>query len=119
MQRQGGLSMTALMVNDEVVSRLEAVAAPDENVTALAEAAMMQFIAQRERQAAGRAEMQAMLDGPRYPFDRKASYQKYREKYGWADLSHLTREELEEQGDTILDALPPEKIAEAKRLGLI
>ncbi len=111
--------MTALMVNDELVSRLEAVAAPDENVTALAEAAMMQFIAQRERQAAGRAEMQAMLDGPWHRFDPKESYRKNREKYGWSDLSHLTREELEEQGDALLDAMPPEKLAEAKRLGWI
>jgi hypothetical protein len=111
--------MTALMVNDEVVSRLEAVAAPEEDVTALAETAMMQFIARRERQAAGRAEMQAMLDGPWHRLDSEETYRKHREKYGWSDLSHLSREELEEQGDAILDALPPEKIAEAKRLGLI
>ena len=29
-----------------------------------------------EREAAGRAEMQAMLDGPRRPFDPEATYQK-------------------------------------------
>ena len=92
--------MTAFMVNDEVVSRLVAVAAPKENITALVEAAMLEFAAHRERLAAGRAEMQAL-------------------KYGWSDLSHLSGEELEEQGDLILAALPPEKVAEAKRLGLV
>ena len=111
--------MTALMVNDEVVSRLVAVAAPEENITALVETAMLEFAAHRERLAASRAEMQAMLEGPRRPFDSEATYQQYREKYGWSDLSHLSGEELEEQGDSILTALPPEKVAEAKRLGLI
>ncbi len=57
--------MTTLTVDDEVVSRLEAVAAPEEDVTTLAKTAMIQFIERRERQAAGHAEMQAMLDGPR------------------------------------------------------
>jgi predicted transcriptional regulator len=109
--------MTALMVNDEVVSRLEAVAAPEEDVTALAETAMMQFIARRERQAAGRAEMQAMLDGPRRPHTE--SMAEMRRKYSLPERSHLTHEELEEQGDAVLASLPPERIAEAERLGLI
>ena len=51
--------------------------------------------------------MQAMLDSPRHRFDPEASYQAYREKYGWADLSYLSREELEEQGDALLDAMTP------------
>ena len=111
--------MTTLMVDDEVVSRLEAVAAPEEDVASLAKTAMLQFIERRERQAAGHAEMQAMLDGPRRPFDPEASYRRYQDKYGWPDLSHLSREELEERGDAILAALPPEKVAEAERLGLM
>lgn len=109
--------MTALMVDDEIVSRLEAVAAPDEDVTALAEAAVMQFIAHRERQAVGRAEMQAMLDGPKHTAAEVK--ERTRLKYGYADLSHLTHDEIVEQAEAALAALPPEKFAEAERLGLI
>ncbi len=106
-------------IDEEVQARFQAVAAPDEDFSAFLAAAAKDAIARRERQAAGQAEMQAMLDGPRRRFDPAATYQQYRERYGWSDLSHLSREELEEHGDAILDALPPEKIAEARRLGLI
>jgi hypothetical protein len=116
-RREEGFVMTTLLVNDEVVSRLVGVAAPEENITALVEAAMLEFAAHRERQAAGRAEMQAMLEGPQYT--AAESKERMRLKYGYSDLSYLTHEELEAQGDAILDALPPEKIAEARRLGLI
>ena len=106
-------------IDKEVQARFQAVAAPDEDFVAFLDAVAKDAIARRERQAAGRAEMQAMLDGPRRPFDAEAIYQKYREKYGWPDLSHLSHEELEEQGDALLDAMTPEKLAEAKRLGWV
>lgn len=109
--------MTTLMVDDEVVSRLEAVAAPEEDVAALAKTAMIQFIERRERQAAGHAEMQAMLDGPRR--SHEASMAEMRRKYDIPDLRHLTNEELVEQTEAYLATLPLEKIAEAERLGLL
>ena len=108
-----------VIINEEVQARFQAVAAPDEDFNAFLEAAAKDALARREYLVRGRAEMQAMLDGPRHRFDPEASYQAYREKYGWADLSHLSREELEEQGDALLDAMTPEKLAEAKRLGWI
>ena len=106
-------------ISDEVLARFQAVAAPDEDFIAFLEATAKDALDRRERQTAGRAEMKAMLDGPRHRFDPEASYQAYREKYGWADVSHLSREELEDQGDALLDAMTPEKLAEAKRLGWV
>lgn len=61
--------------------------------------------------------MQAMLDGPRHPHG--ASMAEMRRKYNLPDLSHLTHDELVEQAEAALAALPPEKITEAERLGLI
>ena len=98
-------------------ARFQAIAAPDEDFTAFLDAAAKDAIARRERQAVGHAEMQAMLDGPRHTAAEVK--ERMRLKYGYSDFSHLSHEELEDMGDAILDALPPEKIAEAKRLGLM
>ena len=106
-------------IDEEVRARFQAVAAPDEDFAVFLSAAAQDAIARRERQAAGAAEMQAMLEGPNRPFDAEATYRQYREKYGWPDLSHLSGDELEDHGDMLLAALPPEKQAEAERLGLI
>ena len=104
-------------IDKEVQTRFQAVAAPDEDFVAFLDAAAMDAIARRERKAAGRAEMQAMLDGPRHTAAEVKV--RMRLKYGYSDFSHLSHEELEDMGDAILDAMPPEKIAEAKLLGLI
>ena len=108
-----------VMIDDEVQARFQAVAAPDEDFSAFLAAAAKDAIARRKWEADGRAEMQAMLDGPRHRFDPDATYRKYKEKFGWDDLPPMTTEELEAQGDAILASLPPEKIAEMERLGLI
>jgi len=108
-----------LTIDEEVQARFRAVAAPDEDFNAFLAAAAKDALARREYQARGRAEMQAMLDGPRRRFDSEATYQAYREKYGWSDLSHLSREEIEERWDALLDASPPEKGVEADRLALV
>ena len=106
-----------LTIDEEVRTRFQAVAAPDEDFNVFLADAAKDALARRERQAAGRAEMQAMLDGPRHTAAEVK--ERMRLKYGYSDFSHLSHEELEDMGDAILDALPPEKIAEAKRLGLI
>ena len=106
-------------IDEETYARFQAVAAPGENLAAFVAAAWSEALARRERQAAGRAEMQAMLDAPRRPFDSEATYQAYREKYGWSDLSHLSREEIEERADALLNASPPEKATEADRLASV
>lgn len=108
-----------LAIGEDMLARFQAVAAPDEDFSAFLANAAEDAIVRRERQAAGRAEMQAMLDGPCRPFKSGATYQKYREEYGWSDLSHLTREEIEERWDTLLDALPSEKVAEAEQLAAV
>ncbi len=109
-----------LAIDEDAPARFQAVAAPDENFEAfiadVAKSAVRDALMRLERQAAGRAEMQAMLDGPRRRFDSEATYQAYREKYGWDDVSHLSREEVEERWDALLDASPPEKGVEAGRL---
>ena len=68
-----------------------------------------------------RAEAQAILNGPFHPFDPVADRKRLKEKYGIEieDLSHLSDEELDAQANATLAALPPEKRAEAERLGLI
>ena len=104
-------------IEDEVRTRFQAVAAPDEDFSAFLAAAAKDAIVSRERQAAGRAEMQTMLDGPRH--SHETSMAEMRRKYNLPDLSHLSHDELVEQAEAALAALPPEKIAEAERLGLI
>jgi len=100
-----------------VQARFQAVAAPDEDFNAFLDAAARDALARRERQAAGRAEMRAMLDGPRRL--HADSMAEMRRKYDLPAPSHLTHDELVEQAEAALAALPPEKIAEAERLGLI
>ncbi len=64
--------------------------------------------------------MKKLLEGPRRPSDPEAAYQGSREKYGWSDdLSALTDEELADRYEAGLAALPPDKAAEAQRMGLL
>ncbi len=110
-----------LAIDEDAPARFQAIAAPDENfdtfVADTAKNAIRDALMRRERQAAGRAEMQAMLDGPRRP--HADSMAEMRRKYALPAPSHLTHDELVEQAEAALAAMPPEKIAEAERLGLI
>ncbi len=63
--------------------------------------------------------IEAALHGPAHRFDPEAIRKKYREKYGTPDLSHLSREELEQYTEDALSRVDPKKLAEAERLGLI
>ena len=105
--------MLTITIDEKVQARFQAVAAPEEDFAAFVASATQEIITRREQQAKGRAEMQAMLDGPKRPFDADATYQRYREMYGWNDLSSLSRAELQEQGEALSAALPPEKTVEA------
>lgn len=106
--------MLTITIDEEVQARFQAVAAPEEGFAAFVAAATQAAIARREWQAKGRAEMQAMLDGPKRPFDAEATYRRYREMYGWEDLSHLSREELQQQAEALFADAPPEQAAQAK-----
>lgn len=69
----------------------------------------------------GRAEAQAILDGPFDLFDPTADRRSIKEKYGIEikNLSHFSNEELAVQADAAIAALSPEQRAEAKSVGLI
>jgi len=64
-----------------------------------------------------RAESQAILNGPFHPLGKSAAA--LREKYGLADLSHLSREELAAQADEIIERMDPAVRAEMEREGLL
>ena len=74
---------------------------------------------QAQAWAAARAEAQAILNGPTRPFDPEATYRRYQEKYGLPDLSHLAGEELIEDTEHLIAAMPPEKRAAMEREGLL
>jgi len=59
------------------------------------------------------------LNGPSRPFDAEATYQRYKEKHGLPDLSHLAGEELIEDTERLIAAMPPEKRAAMEREGLL
>jgi len=95
---------------EELQARIRAVALPEEDPDALIEAAIQEFILRRSvgdvRWEAARAAAQAVLNGPRHPFDPQAMSRRYQQQFGWTgDISRLSNEELEAQGDAVLDAL--------------
>lgn len=81
------------------------------------DAALAEAEARLRRLEAEDPDHQKLLYGPARSIEE--SFAAMREKYGIADLSHLSNEELAEQTEATLAALPPEKRAEAERLGLI
>ena len=109
--------MAVVTIDNELQADFEAVAAPDEKFEAFIAEAAREALARRQRELAARAEAQAILNGPRRSLaESSAAFQL---KYNIPDLSHLTHEQLIEEGEAILASLPPDKIAEAERLGLI
>lgn len=115
--------MTTITLDDALQARIRAACAPEEDFQDFIAAAAQDLIARRERQAqaqqAARAEAQAILNGPTRPFDPEATYRKYQEKYGWADMPDGPPDQIEAEAEAILAALPPEKLAEAVRQGLL
>lgn len=102
-------------IDEEMQARFQAVAAPDEDFAAFLAAAAKDAIARRERQAAGRAEMQAMIDGPWHTMAEVQ--ERARLKYGYSDLSHMTREELADDAERIIAAMDPKVREEMEREG--
>lgn len=115
--------MTTVTLDDALQARIRAVAAPEEDLQTFIAAAAQEMIARRERRAealaAAQAEAQAILNGPSKPFDAEATYRRYKEKYGWPDLPDVSPDQMEAEAEAILAALPPEKLAEAVRQGLL
>jgi uncharacterized protein YciI len=87
------------------------------DLSAVAADRIAERYAELARLAQGRAEGQVLLTGPAHSLDE--ADERLRAKYNLPDLSHMSRQELAEQADAILTTLPPEKVAEAERLGLI
>ena len=113
--------MITVTIDDALAARLRTLRGGENAANVPLEALVAEALAETarrwEREAQGRAEFQAMLDGPRHtPAEAEA---KTRQKYGYSDLSHLTDDELLDQAEATLAALPPEKVAEARRLGLL
>ena len=109
--------MPTVLVDDALATRLRELQEADGDLETLVADALAEKVRRLEREAQGRAEMQAMLDGPRHPFEE--SHARMRQKFGFPDLSHLSNEELAEQAEATLAEMPAERIAEAQRLGLI
>lgn len=109
--------MTTVTIDDALAARLLTVRGTDSDLNTLAAEAIAKTVRDWEWEAQGRVEMQAMLDGPRHTLAEVDA--RLRQKYGYPDLSHLTDDELADQAEATLAALPPEKVAEARRLGLM
>lgn len=109
--------MTTVTIDDALATRLLTVRGTDGDLNTLAAEAIAKTVRDWEREAQGRAEMQAMLDGPRHTLAEVEA--RIRQKHGYPNLSHLTDDELADRAEATLAALPPENVAEARRLGLI
>lgn len=112
--------MTTLTIDDDLEARLRAVAvARGEEPNQYALAALARVVDRDAAEEAARAEARAILNGPFHPFDPDAIYQKYANKYGLPDLSHLSDEELAEQAEEIIARMDPSVRAEMERQGLL
>ncbi len=109
--------MTVVAIDDELAARLHALRGGSESFSQVVARALAETVRRLEWEAAGRSEMRAMLNGPRHmPAEAE---ERTRRKYGYPNFSHLTDDELADQAEATLAALPPEKVAEARRLGLV
>ncbi len=112
--------MTTITIDDKLALRLRALREDSDDFNQVVADALAETARRWEWEAAGRAEMKKILEGPRLPADPEAAYQKSREKHGWVeDLSDLTDAELADRYDAGLASLSPEKTAEAQRMGLL
>ena len=92
--------MTTVLIDDALAARLRALRDGDD-LDRLVSEALAEMVRRWEWEAAGRAEMRAMLDGPRRPSDPQAAYQRSRAQYGWEDLSLLTDDELSDRAQRL------------------
>lgn len=108
--------MTTVTIDDELATRLRALRDGSDDFNRVVAEALAETVRRWEWEAAGRAEMRAMLDGPHHT--SAEADERLRRKYGCPDLSHLTADELADRAEATLAELPSEKVAEARRLGL-
>ena len=109
--------MTTVTIDDALAARLRALRDKDGDLDALVADALSETVRRWEREARGRAEMQAMLDGPRHTLAE--SHERMRLKHGFADLSHLTRDELADEAERTVAAMDPQVRMEMEHEGLL
>ena len=107
--------MTTVTIDDALATRLRTVRGTDDDLDALVAEAVAKTVQGWEREAQGRAEMQAMLDGPRHTLAEVDA--RIRQKYGYPDLSHLTREQLAAEAEQVIAAMDPQVRGEMEREG--
>ena len=81
--------MTTVTIDDALANRLRTLRGAEDDLNALVAEALAKTADLWEREAQGRAEMQAMLEGPRHTLAEVDA--RIRQKYGYPDLSHLTK----------------------------
>lgn len=107
--------MLTVTIDDALAAQLQELQEPDADLETLVAEALTEKVRRLRQQAQGRAEMQAMLDGPWHPVEE--SHARMRQKFGFPDLSHLTDEELADQAEAAIAAMDPEVRAELEREG--
>ncbi len=107
--------MTTITIDDELQSRFQAVAAPEEDVIALAKAAMTEFIARREQEAIARAEAQAHLSGPSRPFAEADAA--FRHRHGLPEYTPLSADKRADEAERVIAAMEPQVRQELERDG--
>lgn len=107
--------MTTVTIDDALATRLLTVRGTEGDLDALVAEALAKTVRDWEREAQGRAEMQAMLDGPRHTIAEVEA--RIRLKHNYPDLSHLTADELADQAEHTLAIMDPQVRAELEREG--
>ncbi len=107
--------MPTVIIDETLATRLRELQEADGDLETLVAEALAEKVRQLEREAQGRAEMQAMLDGPHHSLEE--THARIRQKFGFPDLSHLTRDELTDQAEAVIAAMDPEVRAELEREG--
>ena len=107
--------MMTVTIDDALATRLLTVRGTAGNLDALVAEALAKTVRDWEREAQGRAEMQAMLDGPRHSLAEVEA--RMRQKHGFPDLSHLSDDELADQAEQAIAAMDPLVRAEMEREG--
>lgn len=107
--------MATVTIDDQLQTEFQEISAPDEDFSAFLAASAKDAIARRKRQAAGRAEMQAMIDGPWHTLEE--SNERMRRKYNLPDLPRLNRDERADEAEHIIAAMDPKVREELEREG--
>ena len=106
--------MTTITIDDALASRLLTLSGKGD-LDAVAAEAIARTVQDWEREAQGRAEMQAMLDGPRHTLAEVDA--RIRQKHGYPNLSHLTQDQFAEEAEQAIAAMDLQVRAEMEREG--